>query len=122
MTLFELQQWLGHPSPAAIQHHAKITLLKFAKSYADGGYFVRNLRAIEAHLLRSLQEIPLGDAEPAAVEDGVAAYENLLPKLADVSTPAGPTPRQIGAELVQITSLRQSVMPVAQDCEAQVCR
>jgi hypothetical protein len=33
------------------------------------------------HLLRLLQEIRLGEAE-AAVEDGVAAYENLLSKLA----------------------------------------
>jgi hypothetical protein len=62
----------------------------------------------KTHLLRLLQEIPLGEAEQAAVEDGVAAYENLLSKLTDVPTPASPTPRQIGAELVQITSLRQA--------------
>ena len=36
------------------------------------------------HLLRLLQEIPLGEAEQAAVEDGVAAYENLLSKRSDV--------------------------------------
>jgi len=170
MTLFELQQWLGHSSPHATQHYAKITPLKIAKSYADAGYFARNLRAIEVlvdqdavrsgraatepwkfydlghgyctydffdqcqhrmacakcdfympkqstaalllegktHLLRLLQEIPLGEAEQAAVEDGISAYENLLSKLADVPTPAGPTPRQIGTELVQITSVRRS--------------
>jgi hypothetical protein len=158
MTLFELQQWLGHSTPTATQHYAKITPLKVAKSYADAGYFARNLRAVEVlvdqdvvrsgraatepwkfydlghgyctydffeqcqhrmacakcdfympkestaalllegktHLLRLLQEIPLGEAEQAAVEDGVAAYENLLSKLTDVPTPAGPTPRQIG--------------------------
>jgi len=45
-------------------------------------------------------------------EDGVAAYENLLSKLADVPTPAGPTQRQIGAELVPITSLRPA-LPVS---------
>jgi len=61
------------------------------------------------HLLRLLQEIPLGEAEQAAVEDGVAAYENLLSKLSDVPTPAGPTPRQLGAELVQITSVRPAL-------------
>jgi ParB family transcriptional regulator, chromosome partitioning protein len=33
----------------------------------------------------------LGDSEQAAIEDGVVAYENLLLKLADVPTPAGPT-------------------------------
>jgi hypothetical protein len=168
MTLFELQQWLGHATPSATQHYAKITPLKMAKSYADAGYFARNLRAIEVlvdqnvvcggraatepwkfydlghgyctydffeqcqhrmacakcdfympkqstaslmlegkqHLLRLLQEIPLGEAEQAAVEDGLTAYDNLLLKLADVPTPAGPTPRQIGAGLVQITSVR----------------
>jgi hypothetical protein len=145
--------------------------LKVAKSYADAGYFARNLRAIEVlvdqdvvrsglaatepwkfydlghgyctydffdqcqhrmacaksdfympkdstaalllegrtHLLRLLQEIPLGEAEQAAVEDRVAAYENLLSKLSDVPTPAGPTPRQLGAGLVQITSVRPAL-------------
>jgi integrase len=170
MTLFELQEWLGHASPSATQHYAKITPLKLAKSYADAGYFARNLRAIEvlidqdavrtgiapadpwkfydlghgyctydffeqcphrmacakcdfympkqssaalllegkANLLRLLQEIPLGEAEEAAVEDGVAAYEKLLLKLTDIPTPAGPTQRQIGSDLVQITALRPS--------------
>jgi hypothetical protein len=60
-------------------------------------------------LLRLLQEIPLGEAEQAAVEDGVVAYENLLSKLSDVPTPAGPTPRQLGAGLVQITSVRPAL-------------
>ena len=47
MTLFELQEWLGHSTPAATQHYAKITPIKLAKSYADAGYFARHLRAIE---------------------------------------------------------------------------
>jgi hypothetical protein len=58
------------------------------------------------HLLRLLQEIPLGEAEQAAVEDGLTAYESLLSKLADVPTPSGPTPRQLGTGLVQVTSVR----------------
>jgi hypothetical protein len=62
----------------------------------------------KTHLLRLIQEIPLGEAEQA--EDGIAAYERLLSRLADVPTPAGPTPHQIGAELVQITSFRESAM------------
>ena len=41
---------------------------------------------------------------------GLTAYENLLSRLADVPTPAGPTQRQIGAELVQITSLRPALL------------
>jgi len=43
------------------------------------------------------QEIPLTDDECAAVDDGLAALEQLCPGLADVPTPAGPTPRQLGS-------------------------
>jgi hypothetical protein len=74
------------------------------------------------NLLRLLQEIPLGEAEQAAVEDGLTAFEALLTKLTDVPTPTGATPHQIGAELVQITSFRQVAMPVAQDDGAKVYR
>ena len=170
MTLFELQEWLGHATPRATQHYAKITPTKLAKSYSDAGYFARNLRAIEvlvdqelvrngraanepwkfydlghgyctydffdqcphrmacakcsfylpkdstkahllearANLLRLRQDIPLADAELSAVEDGLTAYEQLLAKLADVPTPAGPTARQLGREhLVQVESSEQ---------------
>jgi hypothetical protein len=165
MTLFERQEWLGHSSPEATQHYVKTTPTKLAKSYADAGYFARNLRAIEVlidqdsvrngravtepwkfydlghgyctydffdqcphrmacakcsfylpkdstkaqileaktNLLRLRQDIPLAEAEIAAVEEGLTAYEQLLAKLADVPTPEGPTPRQLGREhLVQI--------------------
>jgi hypothetical protein len=55
------------------------------------------------NLLRMRQEIPLRDEELAAVEDGLSAFEKLLGTLADVPTPAGPTPRQLRAvELIQI--------------------
>ncbi len=47
MTLFELQEWLGHSTPTATQHYAKITPLKVGKFYAEAGYIARNLRAIE---------------------------------------------------------------------------
>jgi hypothetical protein len=46
----------------------------------------------KANLSRLRQEIPLADAEISAVEDGLTAYEQLLAKLADVPTPAGPIP------------------------------
>jgi hypothetical protein len=48
---FELQEWLGHATPTATQHYAKITPTKLAKSYADAGYFTRNLCAIEVFIL-----------------------------------------------------------------------
>jgi len=57
----------------------------------------------KANLLRLRQDISLADTELAAVEGGLAAYEELLSKLADVPTPGGPTPRQLGREhLVQL--------------------
>jgi hypothetical protein len=40
--------------------------------------------------------MPLNDSELAAVNDGVAAMEKLLEQLADVPTPVGPTPRELG--------------------------
>jgi len=63
----------------------------------------------KTHLLRLLQEIPLGEAEQAALEDGVVAYENLLAKLAAVPAPAGPTPRQLGGRMMQITAVRPGI-------------
>ncbi len=49
------------------------------------------------NLQRMLLEIPLLDEERAAVEEGQSAVDRLLERLADVPTPAGPTPRQIAA-------------------------
>jgi integrase len=158
LSLFELQEWLGHRSPASTQYYAKIAPTKLAKSYEKAGYFGRNLRTIEvlidqdvikngaaasgepwrfydlghgyclyeffdqcphrmacakcsfycpkgstqaqllegkANLLHMLQEIPLSDGERAAVEDGIEAMEKLCQQLADVPTPAGPTPNQL---------------------------
>jgi len=57
----------------------------------------------KSNLLRMRQEIPLSDAELAALDDGVSALESLLSRLADVPTPAGPTPLQLrDTALVQI--------------------
>ncbi len=169
MSLFELQEWLGHRLPSSTQRYAKITPTKLLKSYSDAGYFHRNLRAIEvlidqekvrsgvgvheawkfydlghgyctydffdqcphrmacakcsfyvpkgstasallegkSNLLRMRQEIPLSEAELAALDDGVSALESLLARLADVPTPAGPTPLQLGnACVVQIDPAR----------------
>jgi hypothetical protein len=49
------------------------------------------------------QEIPLTDAEIAALDDGVCALESLLSHLANIPTPSGKTPVQIREQsLVQI--------------------
>jgi hypothetical protein len=50
------------------------------------------------NLQRMLVSIPLTDDERAAVDDGQTALDQLLQRLADVATPAGPTPRELRAE------------------------
>lgn len=173
LSLFELQEWLGHHSPSSTQSYAKLKPTKVAKSYEKAGYFGRNVRTIEvlidqdviksgaaavgepwrffdlghgyclyeffdqcphrmacakcsfyrpkgstqaqllegkANLLRMLQEIPLTEEERAAVEDGVGAMEKLCQQLANVPTPAGPTPNQLTTE----GQTRQPVIPVEQ--------
>jgi hypothetical protein len=44
---------------------------------------------------RMRQEIPLTDAEAAAVDDGAPALESLLKRLVNAPTPASPTPLQL---------------------------
>jgi integrase len=64
MSLFELQQWLGHSTPASTQHYARLTPTKLAKSYADAGYFGRNLRAIEVLIDRDVVQRGKAEHEP----------------------------------------------------------
>ena len=47
LSLFELQEWLGHSSPESTRLYTKITPTKLAKSYQDTGYLARNIRAVE---------------------------------------------------------------------------
>ncbi|MFJ3520767.1 MULTISPECIES: hypothetical protein [unclassified Streptomyces] len=62
------------------------------------------------NLQKMLASMPLTDDERAAVDDGQAALDQLLERLTDVPTPAGPTPRQIGvpatATLLPIVDLK----------------
>jgi hypothetical protein len=60
----------------------------------------------KANLQRMLVHIPLTDDERAAVEDDNAAVTRLLTRLADVATPAGPTPRELGAALAVAIPVR----------------
>ena len=64
------------------------------------------------NLQRMLAAIPLTDDERAAVDDGQAALDSLLGRLADIPTPAGATPRQIGIPpaptLLPIIEVRQA--------------
>lgn len=47
MSLFELQEWLGHKDIQSTRRYARITPTRLAKAYVDAGYFGRNVRAIE---------------------------------------------------------------------------
>lgn len=47
LSLFDLQEWLGHRLPSSTQHYAKLSPTKVAKAYEKAGYFDRNLRTIE---------------------------------------------------------------------------
>jgi hypothetical protein len=47
MTLFELQAWLGHRSPASTQHYVAFTPTRLAQAYTEAHYFQRNLRMLE---------------------------------------------------------------------------
>lgn len=173
LSLFDLQEWLGHRLLSSTQAYAKKSPTKVAKAYEKAGYFGRNLRTVEvlidqeviksgaaaagepwrfydlghgyctyeffdqcphrmacarcsfyrpkgstqaqllegkANLLHMLQEIPLSEEERAAVEDGIEAMEKLCQQLANVPTPAGPTPNQ----LAMAGSNAQGMIPVEQ--------
>ena len=60
------------------------------------------------NLQRMLASIPLTDDERAAVDDGHTAVAALLDRLANVPTPAGPTPRELG------TPATATMLPIAQ--------
>ena len=64
MTLFELQEWLGHRSPESTRHYARITPTRLAKSYQDAGYFARNLRAVEVLIDQDAVKTGAASGEP----------------------------------------------------------
>ncbi|MER5927772.1 hypothetical protein [Streptomyces mirabilis] len=67
------------------------------------------------NLQKMLANIPLTDDERVAVDDGQAALDQLLQRLTDVPTPAGRTPRQLGAPatatLLPIVEVRNGPTP-----------
>lgn len=77
-TLFELQEWLGHRSPESTRHYAKITPTRLVKSFADAGYFARNLRSIAVLIDRDVVENGLTGTEPWKYYDlghGLCSYD-----------------------------------------------
>jgi len=77
-SLFELQEWLGHRSPESTRHYAKITPTRLAKSFADAGYFARNLRSIAVLIDRDVVENGRAGFEPWKYYDlghGLCSYD-----------------------------------------------
>ena len=64
--------------------------------YTPKGSTKAQLLEAKDNLQTMLAGIPLTDDERAAVDDGHTAVDALLARLADIPTPAGPTPHQIG--------------------------
>ncbi len=76
--------------------------------YVPKGSTKVQLLEAKGNLQRMLAGIPLMDDERAAVEEGAEALDRLLARLADVPTPAGPTPRQLaGTPLPVVQSARE---------------
>jgi integrase len=71
------------------------------------------LTGMRRNLLRMREEVPLTDEMATAVDEGVAAVEALLARLADIPTPSGLTPRQLGtADDRQVTLISPSDIPI----------
>jgi len=64
--------------------------------YRPKGSSQAQMLEAKTNLLRMKQEMPLSEEEQSAIDDGLTALEKLCEKLADVPTPAGPTPRGTG--------------------------
>ena len=54
------------------------------------------MKEAQGNLLRMKQEMDLSDEEIAAIDEGVHLMEQLSMRLADIPTPGGPTPRELG--------------------------
>lgn len=79
--------------------------------YTPKGSSKAQLLEAKDNLQRMLASMPLSEEERAAVDDGQAALDQLLDRLADVPTPSGPTPRQLhpppAATLLPIIGVNQ---------------
>lgn len=78
LSLTELQAWLGHRSPEATRHYAKISPTKLAKSYEEAGYFARNIRAVEVLINQDTVRNGISSDEPWKLYDlghGYCSYD-----------------------------------------------
>ena len=78
LSLFELQEWLGHASPESTRYYAKMTPTKLIKSYARAGYFERNMRMVKVLLDQDVIRSGAVDGEPWKFYDlghGYCSYD-----------------------------------------------
>src|SRR6266480_855568 len=88
------------------QEHGRTPLNKKLQDAGKTAFEVKNSVLLKTEC-SWLSEIPLSDAGLAALDDGVSALESLLGRLANVPTPADPTPLQLRSDsLVQIRQAR----------------
>jgi hypothetical protein len=59
----------------------------------------------KANLVHMLEFVSLTEDEKVLVTEGVELHQELIERLADVPTPAGPTPRELEAERNQETKV-----------------
>ena len=69
------------------------------------------LLAVNAGVEQMLEQLDPTDDERGALEGHSAALSALIARLADVPTPAGPTPRELGntAAFIQLDELRPTL-------------
>lgn len=92
---------LGHgycanPFWAACQHRMACARCAF---YRPKESAAAQLLEGKANLARMLEFVTLTEEERGLVTEGVALHQALLDKLADVPTPAGPTPRELAGDM-----------------------
>lgn len=85
--------WCSYSFFEQCQHRMACARCDF---YTPKGTSAAQILEAKDNLQRMLTAIPLTDNERAAVEDGQQTMDSLLARLADIPTPAGPTPHQIG--------------------------
>jgi integrase len=73
--------------------------------YRPKGSLKEQLVEGKANLVHMLEFVSLTEDEKALVTEGVELHQELLKRLADVPTPAGPTPRELEAERTQETKI-----------------
>ncbi|MFF0041076.1 hypothetical protein ACFYRG_33450 [Streptomyces mirabilis] len=135
MTLFELQECLGHRTPEATTHYAKFTPSTLGQSaYNDAGCFAKNVRTTEVVVDRDAvasgaaasgepwQYYGLGRCTTPSSSKASTAWPahaaTSTPRRNPANTPAGPTPSQIGAPVtatllpvIDVTARTRSCRP-----------